>query len=189
MRARPPTLFGPVDRPPWNLQRDLPRSTRTRQLPPSPLLAPHSGRSLTPEFHEVVEIRRLHLLPGRAAVGRQCARPAANPHPVIPHDARVSRARTGRKSRSPASAAMDLPIPGCRVAWRRGGARRPRYWDVRIAVVIGIGAAPGASAHAIEPSTKEHFSSSALQSNGHQRAPAAREGCVPKQTKFDDCFL
>jgi hypothetical protein len=31
----------------------------------------------------------------------------------------------------------------------------PRYWDVRIAVVIS--AAPGAPAHAIEPSTKEHF--------------------------------
>ena len=68
-----------------------------------------------------------------------------------------------------------------------GGACRPRYWDVRIAVVIG--AAPGAPAHAIEPSIKEHFSSSARQSNGHQRAPAAREGCVAKQTKFYDCFL
>jgi hypothetical protein len=59
--------------------------------------------------------------------------------------------------------------------------------DVRIAVVIG--ATPGAPAHAIEPSIKEHFSSSALQSNGHQRAPAAREGCVAKQTKFYDYFL
>jgi hypothetical protein len=61
------------------------------------------------------------------------------------------------------------------------GPAAPRYWDMRIAVVIV--AAPGAPPHAIEPSTKEHFSSSALQSNGHQRAPVAREGCVAKQTK------
>src|SRR5882757_9009119 len=59
IRARPSAVFGPVERPPWNLQRDLPRSTRTRQLRPSLVLAPHSGRSLTLEFHEAGEIRRL----------------------------------------------------------------------------------------------------------------------------------
>jgi hypothetical protein len=57
IRARPSAVFGPVERPPCNLQRDLPRSTRTRQLRPSLVLAPHSGRSLTLEFHEAGEIK------------------------------------------------------------------------------------------------------------------------------------
>src|SRR5437870_297496 len=57
IHASPQVVSGPVERPPWNLLRDLPRSTRTRQLPQSLVLAPHSGRSLTLEFHEAVEIR------------------------------------------------------------------------------------------------------------------------------------
>jgi hypothetical protein len=46
IRARPATLLGPVDAPPWNLQRRLPGTTRMMHGAPARVLAPHRGRNL-----------------------------------------------------------------------------------------------------------------------------------------------
>lgn len=41
----PISVFGPVERPPWNLQRCFPGTTLLLQRPPTLVRAPHDGRS------------------------------------------------------------------------------------------------------------------------------------------------
>ena len=43
--ALPISVFGPVERPPWNLQRCFPGTTLLLQRPPTLVRAPHDGRS------------------------------------------------------------------------------------------------------------------------------------------------
>ena len=51
IRARPASVFGPVDNQPWKRQRPFPNSTLTMQVPPARVLAPQSGQSLRRRHH------------------------------------------------------------------------------------------------------------------------------------------
>jgi hypothetical protein len=97
IRARPSSVRGPVESPPWNRQRAFPGSGLTRQALPALVLAWHLGRSL----------RRGRRSPAFQSRGTSSFLRLSHPlGPIIPHDARaharvlVARACGARLARS-----------------------------------------------------------------------------------------